>query len=70
MTAGHETTIIASLQEEIAAAQKKRATLSGQNWYGMDENSQAEYNHLGGYIQGLKQALYLQTRQPVRELEF
>jgi hypothetical protein len=68
------TEIIAALQNEIAAAQKKRAPLSQQHWYGhhngyLSEDGRAEYHRLGGYIQGLNQALYLLTREPVGELE-
>ena len=65
MTAGHDTAIIASLQEEIAAAEKKLHDLVSQRTYSYGEEKQ-----LTGYIEGLTQALVLLTRQPVRELEF
>lgn len=62
-------TIITALQEEIAAAQKRRAKvmlITGE-YAGVKAN---ELSRLGGYIQGLNQALYLLTREPVKELEY
>lgn len=61
--------IITALQNEIAAAQEKRADL-GKLAHCLNEGGMGEYARLGGYIQGLNQALYLLTREPARELEY
>ncbi|MCA9366904.1 hypothetical protein KC887_01400 [Candidatus Kaiserbacteria bacterium] len=60
------TTTITALQNEIAAAQAKRKALAS-NGRLFDRH---EYARLGGYIQGLNQALYLLTKDVERELDF
>jgi hypothetical protein len=63
------TEIIAALQNEIAAAQKKRGDLYRfHELVKLDIRDSHVYTQLGGYIQGLNQALYLLTREPTREL--
>ena len=50
--------IIALLQEEIAAAQRKFSDLTSQRCY-----SYGEERELSGYIKGLNTALFLLTRK-------
>lgn len=57
--------IIAALQDEIEAAQKKRNPLSEEYWYGyLNEDGREELARLGGYIQGLNRALALLEKEP------
>lgn len=62
--------IIAALQDEIEATQRKRSQNITVQIGTNSRMDRVEDARLTGYIQGLNQALYLLTREPVRELDY